>query len=508
MRIGLYDVIGRVAEGRSSVVWKARDQALERDVALKQVAVGTPDQAASVRREATLLSTLEHPNIVVVYDLIEQDGELWLAQEWVPGATLARVIAQAGRLTAPQSLSVVRGALLGLAYAHGRHIVHGDVAPSNIMVNHAGESKLIDFGLSRGVGEAASGGTPAYASPEALTGQSLTPAADVYSVAALLIEVLAGTGPTERMGGVHPDVRPVLTKATQQNPADRHPDAQAFLDDFDPAAERAFGPGWWRAAGLGAVAASATPAVLGVLGVGAVAATEGVVPVGATVVKAAAPATARKVGAGSLKIGLVVAGSVVALGAITAGAVVVTRDGRQVAGPEASQTVAGQPTGGVQPVPSVPAIPTPTPTPTPTNAATSFTGTYTYLEVVTASNKSDTKVGKKYKYTWTVQTTCTKKCSSEVKDADGDEFSLPMTAKGWKDTYTQKSACFDTRTGKEDKGYKVRQRYTREVKVSETKDGVVTKMTGKSTFNQLDPCKNQQGDLRKTKYKITVTLKR
>lgn len=499
MRIGLYDVVGRVAEGHTSVVWKGRDQALERDVALKQLVLDGPDAAASVRREATLLSSLEHPHIVRVYDLIEQNDQWWLAQEWVPGATLAEVVAKAGRLTAPQSLSVVRGALLGLAYAHRRQVVHGDVAPSNIMVNHDGESKLIDFGLSRGVGEAATGGTPAYASPEALAGESLSPAADVYSVAAILIEVLGGD-----LRSIHPEVRPVLAKATAAEPSARHPDAQAFLDDFDRAAERAFGPGWWGAAGLGAAAASATPAVLSGLGVGAVAATEGA-SLGSAVTGATAPGSAVRVGAGRLKTGLVVAGSVVALSAVVAGAVTLTRDGGETAGPVATQVAVVQPTEVSQPLP---APSTPTPTPTPANPATSFTGTYTYLEVVTASNNSDTKVGEKTKYTWTVQTTCAKNCTAAVEDSDGDSYSLPMTQSGWKDSYTSKDYCVFTNTGKTDKSRKVRQRYRREVKVSEKVDGQVEKMTGKATFRQLDPCRDQTDPLRKVDYKITVTLKR
>lgn len=496
MRIGLYDVVGRVAEGRTSVVWKARDQALERDVALKQVVLDGSAESGSVRREATLLSSLEHPNIVRVYDLIEQDGQWWLVQEWVPGATLAEVVAKVGRLTPPQSLSVVRGALLGLAFAHSRKVVHGDVAPSNIMVNHEGESKLIDFGLSRGVGEAATGGTPAYASPEALAGASLSPAADVYSVASILIEVLGGD-----LRSIHPEVRPVLTKATAAEPSTRHPDAQAFLDDFDRAAERAFGPGWWGAAGLGAAAASATPAVLGGLGVGAVAASEGA-SLGSVATAGAAPVSAVRIGAGRLKTGLVVAGSVVALGAVVAGAVAVTRDGNPTAGPVATQTTVSQPTDAGQPLPTASA------TPTPAQPATSFTGTYTYLEVVTASNNSDTKVGQKVKDTWTVRTTCTNTCTAAVKNSDGDSYSLPMAQSGWKDSYTTKDYCVFTDSGKTDKSRKVRQRYRREVKVSEKIDGQASKLTGKATFRQLDPCRDQADPLRKVDYKITVTLKR
>src|SRR6478609_4038976 len=181
--IGPYELLGKVAQSTTSTVWKAHDPLLDRDVALKQVdRTGNPD---ALHQEATVLAALDHPNIVRVIDIITTDDTTWLVEEWVDGATLGAVRDHSGRLSTAQAVGTVRGALQGLAYAHDRGIVHGDIAPGNILVDLTGVSKLVDFGSGHG--------TFGYQSPEVAAGQPAGKPSDVYSAAAVLADLLTDT---------------------------------------------------------------------------------------------------------------------------------------------------------------------------------------------------------------------------------------------------------------------------------------------------------------------------
>jgi serine/threonine protein kinase len=126
--IGGYELVGKVADTSSGAVWKGRDPKLDRDVALKQMVIRSNDLSA-LKDEARLLAALDHPDLVTVYDYIEEDGSGWLIEEWIEGAPLDTVIQFAGQLSPEQSVGVICGALEGLAYAHSCDLVHGDVAP-------------------------------------------------------------------------------------------------------------------------------------------------------------------------------------------------------------------------------------------------------------------------------------------------------------------------------------------------------------------------------------------
>ena len=251
--IGPYELLGKVAQSTSSTVWKAHDPHLDRDVALKQVdRTGNP---AALHQEATVLAALDHPNIVRVIDIISIDDTTWLVEEWVDGATLAAVRDHSGRLSTAQAVGTVRGALQGLAYAHHRGIVHGDIAPGNILVDLTGVSKLVDFGAGHG--------TTGYQSPEVAGGQPAGKPSDVYSAAAVLADLLSENQPAARHTAT--DTQPattsgpigqVLDKALRADPNTRHPDALALLTDLDDAAERTLGPGWLSLAGVSGLASA------------------------------------------------------------------------------------------------------------------------------------------------------------------------------------------------------------------------------------------------------------
>jgi serine/threonine-protein kinase len=344
-RIGSYELVTQVATSPTGSVWLGRDPALDRRVAVKQVAAGAVQSVERLRTEARVLARLSHPNIVAVIDLLEADGQLWLVEEWVDGLTLPAVLRNTGRFTPTQAVGAVRGGLLGLAYAHRNGIVHGDVSPSNMLLDLRGTTKLIDFGLAQPSGVAGVAGTPGYLSPEAASGRPLVPASDVYSAAAVLALLLRGQplfeGATAEavlaaqfrpgeppLSGIDPHLRSVLRAALTPSAADR-PDAGQFLAALDGAAERAFGPGWLASAGLAAaVGAAATAGVSVAIGSGAGAGLSAQAPVAtpspAGQVSPARPGPYRLAGRSlrqsirshALAVGAAAAGIAVAVGAV------------------------------------------------------------------------------------------------------------------------------------------------------------------------------------------------
>ncbi|MDQ3466568.1 MAG: serine/threonine protein kinase, partial [Actinomycetota bacterium] len=133
------------------MVWQARQVELGRLVAIKELSpalLSAPGFLERFRAEAQMLAGLDDPHVVRLYDYVEEPHRAFLVQEWVEGAPLTAVLDRHGRLTAEQSLGVIRGGLLGLAHAHQRGLVHRDVSTANILLDGAGVSKLVDFGLA------------------------------------------------------------------------------------------------------------------------------------------------------------------------------------------------------------------------------------------------------------------------------------------------------------------------------------------------------------------------
>lgn len=277
-----YELTGRVAVSATATVWRANDTSLDRVVAIKALhpeLAANPEQRERLREEARQLGAISDEHVVAVYDFVERPDDVWLVEEWVDGATLRRVRDAASRLTSEQAVGVIRGALLGLATVHTRGIVHGDVAPSNVLVTVDGVSKLCDFGVAAPVGsQGVAAGTPAYMSPEAVRGGSLSPASDVYSTGAVLASLLTGDdvfrGPdvdavlaqhlAERrpaLDGVPTALQAVLHLCLAAEPGERPQDAAALLPLLEEAAERDLGAGWLSRAGVASLvgAAVATP---------------------------------------------------------------------------------------------------------------------------------------------------------------------------------------------------------------------------------------------------------
>jgi eukaryotic-like serine/threonine-protein kinase len=201
---GRYRVLREVGRGGMGAVWLCEDERLGRHVAVKQVGHVTGETAPDVARamrEARSSAPLNHPNVVAIYDAIDEGDHIWLVMEYVEGRTLAQIIAEDGPIPAEQVAQIGAQVADGLAAAHDRGTVHRDIKPSNILVGPEGRAKISDFGISRTVGEETltqSGmlsGTPSYLSPEIARGEDPSPASDVWALGATLFAAVEGRPP-------------------------------------------------------------------------------------------------------------------------------------------------------------------------------------------------------------------------------------------------------------------------------------------------------------------------
>jgi serine/threonine-protein kinase len=198
---GRYRVVRHVGSGAMGTVYVARDTTLERDVAVKSVhAEPESDHGRRIMREARLGAGLRHQHLVTVYDVVPEGGALLLVMEYVEGETLADALRR-GPLEVPRALAVLRAIADALDHAHERGVVHRDVKPANVLLGPAGAVKLADLGIataddvSRITRTGGTLGTVAYMAPEQFEPGPVTAAADVYALAAVGFEALAGRRP-------------------------------------------------------------------------------------------------------------------------------------------------------------------------------------------------------------------------------------------------------------------------------------------------------------------------
>jgi serine/threonine protein kinase/tetratricopeptide (TPR) repeat protein len=203
-RIGHYRIERKIGEGGMGVVYAARDERLNRTIALKTLSAPAPDETARQRlwREARAAASVNHPNVCQIYEIGEDAGRVFIAMELLDGEALAARLDR-GALTAAEAMPIGLGVLAALAALHARGIVHRDLKPSNVFLTAHGV-KLLDFGLAlpalAGADGVAAGltrtgvvmGTPRYMSPEQVAGEPVDLRSDLFATGTLLFEMLAG----------------------------------------------------------------------------------------------------------------------------------------------------------------------------------------------------------------------------------------------------------------------------------------------------------------------------
>jgi len=211
-KIGSFEIVEMIGRGGMGVVYLARDTKLDRSVAIKSIPAKLADDSTArmrFHREAKLLASLNHPNIAVIHDIIEQDEDLsYLVLEYVPGQTLAQRITHKP-LELEEALSIAQQIALAVSAAHEKGVIHRDLKPGNIKLAPDGRVKVLDFGLAKTsicegtdieITSTEPGhiiGTPAYMSPEQARGNPVDHRSDIWSFACILYEMLTGHSPFE-----------------------------------------------------------------------------------------------------------------------------------------------------------------------------------------------------------------------------------------------------------------------------------------------------------------------
>jgi serine/threonine-protein kinase len=267
-RYELGEVIGR---GGMAEVYAGHDLRLGRRVAVKLLRTDLardPSFHTRFRREAQASASLNHPNIVAVYDTGETEmhgtAVPYIVMEYVDGTTLRDLVKSGHRFQPERALEITEGTLAALEYSHRHGIIHRDIKPGNIMLNRAGQVKVMDFGIARAIADSAATmtqtsavlGTAQYLSPEQARGEMVDARSDVYSTGCLLYELLTGRPPfvgdspvsvayqhvretAAPPSRVNPDVPPacdvVVMRSLAKSPADRYQSAAAMEADVERA---------------------------------------------------------------------------------------------------------------------------------------------------------------------------------------------------------------------------------------------------------------------------------
>ena len=266
-RVSRYELLEELAHGGMGIVYRARDTALNRIVALKLMLAGQfagPREVRRFRAEAEAAARLDHPNIVPIYEVGEQDGRPFFSMKLMEGGTLSERLSTGGSgLDARQAAVLLAKIARAVHHAHQRAVLHRDLKPGNILLDQQGEPHVSDFGLAKCLdstdGFTMSGtmlGSPSYMSPEQAAGHAnqLTTASDIYSIGALLYQLLTGRPPFEAatplatlekvtrqeprppralQPGLDSDIETICLKCLEKEPARRYGSAEALAEDLE-----------------------------------------------------------------------------------------------------------------------------------------------------------------------------------------------------------------------------------------------------------------------------------
>jgi eukaryotic-like serine/threonine-protein kinase len=261
--LGRYEIVDEIARGAMGVVYKARDPLIDRLVAIKTVDIGAPNAETETFerrffREAKSAGRLNHPNVVTIHDVGKSDDVAYIAMEYLDGKSL-REILDSGAVLPPQRIAdIVAEIAGGLAFAHRNGVVHRDVKPANVIVLDSGAVKITDFGIAllpTGTRTMTGNvfGSPRYTSPEQVMGRPIDGRSDVFSLGAVLFELLTGRSPFggSDLNGIlkqvltEPTPPPsmlnqtlprafdhIVAKATAKDPDERYQDADEMARDL------------------------------------------------------------------------------------------------------------------------------------------------------------------------------------------------------------------------------------------------------------------------------------
>jgi serine/threonine protein kinase len=238
-RLGPYEIVSQLGQGGMGIVFRARDTKLERDVAVKVLPrnlAEDPDALSRFEREAKAVAALSHPNILAIHDFGREEGTVYAAMELLEGETLRQRL-QEGALPPRKAVEVALEIAAGLAAAHDRAIVHRDLKPENVFLLGSGQVKVLDFGLARMDPVAPEGGdvptlslstepgrvmgTVGYMAPEQVRGKAVDARADIFSFGAVLYEMLTGKrafrgeSPVETLNAILKDDPPSLFESSR-----------------------------------------------------------------------------------------------------------------------------------------------------------------------------------------------------------------------------------------------------------------------------------------------------
>lgn len=207
---GRYRLLEPIGQGGMGRVWRAADEVLDRRVAVKETWIdGTDAEDVRVRRERALREArasarVDHPGVVRVYDVVEDDDRLWIVMELIEADSLARRVDEKGPLTVPEAARVGLALVAALRRVHAAGVLHRDIKPANVLLAPAGRVVLADFGIAAvedGRRLTRTGllvGSPEYMAPERITGAPQGPPSDLWSLGATLCEALRGASPFAR----------------------------------------------------------------------------------------------------------------------------------------------------------------------------------------------------------------------------------------------------------------------------------------------------------------------
>ncbi|HEX6777044.1 MAG TPA: protein kinase, partial [Ktedonobacterales bacterium] len=268
--LGPYQIQALLGSGGMGQVYRARDPRLDREVAIKVLSATLaqePGYSVRFQREAKAAAKLNHPNIVPVFDVGEQGGLMYLVMPLIPGGTLREYLAQRGALPLNEAVSIIEQVAGALQQAHERGMIHRDVKPANILMSAEGRALLTDFGIVRVAQSNESAtpltrigafvGSPEYAAPEMVTGQSADHRVDIYALGIMLYQMLTGRlpfvgsnamallvqrvqqeapAPRSINPAISPAVEAVIMKAMAKTPAARYQSATELVQALKAAA--------------------------------------------------------------------------------------------------------------------------------------------------------------------------------------------------------------------------------------------------------------------------------